>query len=102
MSFKSGKTGQHLRAQALEAGKQERMRALQALSHQYGTGSRAILAEVLLATLGGESADNSEGDSVALNGVISTDDIRFVAMGQVADSMHDSANDAEHQNQEAV
>jgi hypothetical protein len=84
MTFQSDKTGEHLRSQALQQGTEERMRAVQALSHGYGTGSKAAIASLLLATLGGTKSDVERG---VVNQPVG------MFHGVVAEPMQASAND---------
>lgn len=91
MPLETDKTRQHLREQVLMQGEQERLRAMQALSHSYGTGSKAALATLLKAALGGvrgasellvpESGMNSQAK-------------RLAVFGQVAEPQQPSANDS--------
>ena len=91
MPLESKKTRQHLRDQVVIQGEQERLRAMQSLSHGYGTGSKAALASLLMAALGGanvvdellvdESDEGRQPKAVTL-------------MGQVSKPMQNSSNDA--------
>lgn len=96
MAFESEKTGRYLRAKTLNMGVEERMRALQALNHGYGTGSNASLAKMLLATLGGQISDT--GPVVAnTQEYAGQTAIAFGVIQQVAQTMQRSANDDTHE-----
>lgn len=86
MTFRSDKTCQHLRAEILGKGAEERMRVVQALSHGYSTGSKEAIAQMLLASLSGVQSDTADVDISALSPI---------AVGHVADAMQASANDPE-------
>lgn len=92
MTFKSEKTGEHLRAQAMTADVEERLRALHCLSHGYGKGSEAALARLLLATFGGSTASGEnvadEDNKPSLRGTVA-----MTAVEQVAEPMQSCAND---------
>ena len=99
MTVETDKTCQHLRDQLVMKGEQERLRAMQALSYGYGTGSKAALATLLKAALGGaphtdellvaESDENKQPGAASL-------------MGQIAEPMQHSANDSIFDTQEAL
>ncbi|MFK7995516.1 MAG: hypothetical protein AB8B87_15380 [Granulosicoccus sp.] len=99
MTFESDKTGRHLRAKALHEGSEERMRALQALSHGYGVGSQAALAKLLLATLGGSGLSD---EGMATEGAVHAYQNATAATMQVAQPMQSSANDTYHPVKEAT
>ena len=86
MPLESEKTRQHLRDQWVMQGKEERLRAIQALSYGYGTGSKAALATLLKAALGGVNGSGEE------SGVEITANLPTL-MGQVAEPMQHGAND---------
>lgn len=96
MTFESEKTGQYLRAKALKEGAEDRVRALQALNHGYGTGSHAALAKMLLATLGGKTLDSAQ-----IEDAVELPDTVPAVITQVAHSMQQSANDSDYQVKEA-
>jgi hypothetical protein len=87
MSINIEKTAEHLRKQLLEKGAEERHRAIQALSSNYLNDSRASLANMLLASLGGR-VDATSGFTVGMSPPA------FV--GKVAPAMQASSNDPEH------
>lgn len=92
MKVKTTKTGQHLREQVQKEGRQARMRAIQALSSGYGLGSEAVLANLLLAALGGNEVDESAvHPKVRL--VTQPGDMKPALFGEVAPPMMQSAND---------
>ncbi len=95
MTFKYDKTGQHLRALVVKEGEQERMRAIQCLSRSYGTGSRAELASLLLATLGKTSTVDSIADQQDFLPA-QTDALPIVKTSQVAQPLQPSANGPEN------
>jgi len=90
MSFETEKTRQHLRDQLVTAGEQERLRAMQALSCNYGAGSKATLATLLRAALGG--VEESSEQSVPEPEANKTANRPF-SCGQIAEPMQSSAND---------
>lgn len=100
MNFKTDKSAQHLRARSQEAGLDERMHAIQSLGHQYGTGSRAMLAELLLSALGGGL---THSDAVLTEHGDQAQEVKQLAlqMGEVAESMQCAANDLVYENKEA-
>lgn len=106
MTVESGKTGQHLRDQVVEQGKEERMRAMQALSGAYLNDSRAALSSLLLAALGGRpmSDDVSQGDSafVELSAGGEPAPIAPLMVGEVMASMQTCANDEHHDTTELI
>ncbi|MFK7858084.1 MAG: hypothetical protein AB8B64_04670 [Granulosicoccus sp.] len=93
MTIETRMTGQYLRSVALHEGAGERMRALQALSHGYGTGSNAALARLLLASLGGKDLSFElsvpPGITYSENGTTGT-------IGQIAQPLQECANDPQH------
>lgn len=97
MSFKTEKTGKHLRSMVVEKGTEERMRAMQALSHHYGTGSSATLAKLLMATLGHESDEPSAAETGITAGLVHS---RNLVVGQVAEPMLNGANDSDYAGQQ--
>lgn len=98
MTFKMEKTGKHLRATALHEGAEERMRALQALSYGFNTGSHSALARMLLATLGGSA---SSQDLLTLPDMENAKGSAQIKTGQVAHAMQESANDMFYRDNEA-
>jgi len=95
MSFETEKTRQHLRDQLVTLGEQERLRAMQALSCNYGTGSKAALATLLRAALGGvdESSEQQSSEQAVLESDANTTARRPFLSGQIAEPMQSSAND---------
>lgn len=91
MPIETDKTSQHLRDQLVVRGEQERLRAMQALSHSYGTGSKAALATLLKAALGG--VQGSDELLVPESDVTPATNLPTV-FGQIAEPMQPSANDA--------
>jgi|GEM_PF-2286532 len=91
MIFASEKTGKHLRDKTIAEGVEGRMRALQALNHGYGKGSRATIANMLLAALGGQTFPDERHTAGKIN--ISDQRATVVTM-QVAEPLQDSANDS--------
>jgi len=87
MSINIDKTAEYLRKQLLEKGVEERNRAIQALSSNYLNDSRATLANLLLASLGGQ-VNPASGVTVGISPA------SFV--GSVAPAMQSSANDPAH------
>jgi len=98
MTIEMERTARHLRSKALQEGSEERMRALQALSYGYGTGSHANLARMLLATLGGNTPSDIQLKQPDLDS-INLAAIRTV--GKVAQAMQASANDGFYDSTEA-
>lgn len=92
MKFESEKTAEPLRAQAMAADVEQRLRVMQRHSHGYGHGSEAAIASLLLATFGGCT---TMGENVAaedgkpwLYGTVA-----MTAVKQVAEPMQACAND---------
>lgn len=91
MPFEADKTRQHLRERIVAQGEQERLRAMQALSHSYGTGSKAALATLLKAALGGVQGD----DQLLVSELeMSTEGKMHSRVGTVAEPLQNSANDS--------
>lgn len=95
MTFRHDKTGQHLRAHVLNAGEQERMRAMQCLNQCYGTGSRAALSKMLLATLGSVASSGNIGDQDTEQ-FLPSDNMPSLGTSQVAEPLEKSANGAKY------
>lgn len=98
MDFKTEKTGKYLRSMALENGRAERERAMQALSHHYGTGSSATLAKLLLATLGHDAVETS---TTRKDTAVDPGQSRTLLVEQIADPMCHGANDSDYANKRA-
>ena len=99
MTVESGKTGQHLRDQVVELGKEERLRAMQALSGAYLNDSRAALSGLLLAALGGPLSEGvSQDDSarVEMSAGGEPAPLAPLMVGEVMASMQPCANDEHH------
>jgi len=94
MDFKARNTALHLRAEVVEKGASERMRAIQALSYGYGTGSQATLSALLLASLGGPLeqpiSDRRKTEEPDIK------KLPEATVGAIAMPMQSSANDNEH------
>ena len=92
MTVKTTKTGQQLREQVLKEGPEARMRAIQALSYSYSLGSEAALANLLLAALGGNEADQP-AVRPKVSVIMQPGDMKPALLGEVALPMMQSAND---------